>query len=212
MLAAEYGHTDAVTALLAHPGIEVNGQDKYGWTALMHAAQCGHTEAVTALLAHPGIEVNGQDKYGWTALMMAARHGHTDVVTALLAHPGVEANLQSTSDMRLFDSLIKLASDKNFARALQTYLSEHHLPNYLKRRSNEGDYRHWYGKLFGVKKDIKLAAAKALLSGGDLAPHKKALSDGELGRIYRLLQACTGLQVSMREHVVMGMRETLRNV
>ncbi len=41
MYAARCGHTEAVTALLAHPGIEVNGQNKYSWTALMYAARCG---------------------------------------------------------------------------------------------------------------------------------------------------------------------------
>ena len=57
MLAADGGHTETVTALLAAPGLEVNAANGAGGTALMLAAFGGHIETVTALLAAPGLEV-----------------------------------------------------------------------------------------------------------------------------------------------------------
>jgi hypothetical protein len=73
---------------------------------------------------------------------------------------------------------------------MRAYLTHHHLADYIYRRSNQEDYQHFYGRWFGDNKSLKLAAAKALQNGGDVTPHKKALSGGELLDIHLLLEAC----------------------
>ena len=90
--AAEEGNTEAVRALLATPGVDVNAANGYGYTALVLAAGRGHAETVTALLAAPGLDVNAADGDGYTALMRAAARGHAGTVTALLAAPGLDVN------------------------------------------------------------------------------------------------------------------------
>ena len=89
--AAAEGHTGAVTALLATPGLDVNAVDEEGRTALIMAAGEGQTEAVTALLHAPGLDVNAASSAG-TALMLAAGQGFTETVTALLDAPCVDVN------------------------------------------------------------------------------------------------------------------------
>ena len=91
MRAANGGHTDRVTALLAAPGLNMNAATVTGRTALMWAVVGGHAETVTALLASPGLNVN-VDRYGQTALMQAVEGGHAETVTALLAAPGLDVN------------------------------------------------------------------------------------------------------------------------
>ena len=93
--AAAEGHTEAVTALLAAPGLDVNAVDDAGYTALMWAASGGYTETVTALLAAPGLDVNAVDGAGYTALIWAASGGYTETVAALLAAPGLDVNAAS---------------------------------------------------------------------------------------------------------------------
>uniref|UniRef100_A0A7S3LZM0 Uncharacterized protein n=1 Tax=Spumella elongata TaxID=89044 RepID=A0A7S3LZM0_9STRA len=71
MRASPYGQIEVAKMLLAHPGIDVNLQNKGGDTALMNASLKGHTEIVLMLLAQPGIIINIQNKNGKTALGLA---------------------------------------------------------------------------------------------------------------------------------------------
>ena len=88
--AARDGHTAIVERLLAAEGIDVNGVDEDGNTALILAADEGHTDIVELLLAVPGIDVNANP--GETALIKAASEGHTDIAELLLAVPGINVN------------------------------------------------------------------------------------------------------------------------
>ena len=90
--AARDGHTAIVERLLAAEGIDVNGVDEEGDTALILAADQGHTDIVELLLAVPGIDVNANP--GETALIVAASEGHTDIAELLLAVPGINVNAE----------------------------------------------------------------------------------------------------------------------
>jgi ankyrin repeat protein len=69
--ACREGQLDRVELLLAG-GVDVNAQDKLGWTALMYASANGQKDTVELLLAK-GADVNAQDEYGRTVLMLASR-------------------------------------------------------------------------------------------------------------------------------------------
>ena len=85
MLAADRGHAETVTALLAAPGLDMNAADGDGRTALMVAANGGHAETVTALLAYPGVDVNAADGDGRTARALARARGHVRIASLLRA-------------------------------------------------------------------------------------------------------------------------------
>ncbi len=72
--AIDAGDVGAAVKLLA-AGADVNGKNREGMTALMHAALNGNPE-LTELLLRKGARVNLTDIFGITALMQASWAGH----------------------------------------------------------------------------------------------------------------------------------------
>ncbi|KAL3055986.1 hypothetical protein OYC64_018649 [Pagothenia borchgrevinki] len=92
MLAAAGGQDD-ILRLLIRKGVKVNGRQKNGTTALMHAAEKNFLTTV-AILLEAGSCVNAQTLSGETALMKACKRGNTDVVRLLLEY-GADCNIMS---------------------------------------------------------------------------------------------------------------------
>ena len=82
LLAARFGHGEAVRLLLQHD-TDVNGRDASGKTPLYWVCQNGHPTLVPQLL-EAGADVNAQDAEGRHALMACCRQGHTDVAHMLV--------------------------------------------------------------------------------------------------------------------------------
>jgi ankyrin repeat protein len=80
--AARQGNLNQMQGLLDR-GIDVDGRDQGGLTALLYAAHAGHPEVVTLLLER-GADINVKGVAGDTPLMKAARKGHAECVTLLL--------------------------------------------------------------------------------------------------------------------------------
>ena len=77
-------------------GVDVNGKDSEGYTALMKAALAGHPDIVRALIK-AGADVEAKTTAsGATALMIAAEEGQTEAVQALLESPGIKKDAQDT--------------------------------------------------------------------------------------------------------------------
>ncbi|KAK1902487.1 M-phase phosphoprotein 8 [Dissostichus eleginoides] len=92
MLAAAGGQDD-ILRLLIRKGVKVNGRQKNGTTALMHAAEKNFLTTV-AILLEAGSCVNAQTLSGETALMKACKRGNADVVRLLLEY-GADCNIMS---------------------------------------------------------------------------------------------------------------------
>ncbi|XP_068185625.1 M-phase phosphoprotein 8 isoform X3 [Antennarius striatus] len=92
MLAAAGGQDD-ILRLLIRKGVKVNGRQKNGTTALMHAAEKNFLTTV-AILLEAGSYVNAQTLSGETALMKACKRGNADVVRLLLEY-GADCNILS---------------------------------------------------------------------------------------------------------------------
>ncbi len=86
---AQSGFTEEVKVLLSK-NVNVNSQDKDGWTALMAASSNGHTKIVNILL-NTGADVNRGNNFGATALMIATLEGHTNIVISLI-NKGADVN------------------------------------------------------------------------------------------------------------------------
>ena len=84
--AARYGDIVRVKLLLDDKHINVNLQDKFGWTALHCASWNGHLEIVQLLLQDERIDVNIQEENGRTALDVAIRHNKTNVAKLLIQY------------------------------------------------------------------------------------------------------------------------------
>jgi ankyrin repeat protein len=86
---------ELIEDILTYTLVDVNLQDKWGWTALMLATIMGKEKFIELLLNHPGIDVNLQDYDGWTALMGAAAMEREKCVELLLKHPGIDVTLKN---------------------------------------------------------------------------------------------------------------------
>ena len=79
---AQAGDLDAVSLFL-RAGIDVDGRDEKGITALMLASFEGHID-IARLLIKRGADVSAQDQFAYSPLMGASLHGHTEVAAFLL--------------------------------------------------------------------------------------------------------------------------------
>uniref|UniRef100_A0A3B4Y295 M-phase phosphoprotein 8 n=1 Tax=Seriola lalandi dorsalis TaxID=1841481 RepID=A0A3B4Y295_SERLL len=93
MLAAAGGQDD-ILRLLIKKGVRVNGRQKNGTTALMHAAEKQNFLTTVAILLEAGSYLNAQTLSGETALMKACKRGNADVVRLLLEY-GADCNILS---------------------------------------------------------------------------------------------------------------------
>ena len=90
--AAKAGKKEKVEELLLQ-GAQIDGEEKYDWTALMGAAYYGRKETAELLIAN-GANVNERSNHGYTALMGAACNGHKEIVEFLIAK-GANVNERS---------------------------------------------------------------------------------------------------------------------
>ena len=84
MEATHWGNYEAVDLLLAQPGINVNHQCSWGWTALHYACERDWVAILKRLLQAPGILVNEKGHLGYTPIMAAAINGDWDAVEFLM--------------------------------------------------------------------------------------------------------------------------------
>ncbi|KAH6902889.1 ankyrin repeat-containing domain protein [Coprinopsis sp. MPI-PUGE-AT-0042] len=92
---------------LVDAGLDVNGKDVKGFTALTYAVQAGNPNAIRALLQLEGVDVNSEDHQRRTLLMVACdvrwlytpemsmRGGKTHPLYLLLNHPGLNVNAKN---------------------------------------------------------------------------------------------------------------------
>ncbi|XP_077583561.1 M-phase phosphoprotein 8 isoform X4 [Stigmatopora nigra] len=99
MLAAAGGQDD-ILRLLIRKGVRVNGRQKNGTTALMHAAEKNFVTTV-AILLEAGSYLNAQNAIGETALMKACKRGNADVVRLLLEN-GADCHIQTKNKADAF--------------------------------------------------------------------------------------------------------------
>jgi hypothetical protein len=151
------------------------------YTPLMLAASYGHHKTVKLLIddyaANPYI--NSKARFGFGIL---GRYSAFDCANSLVFRPYVsKAKQQSVNDV---------LESKDHERLLKEALNI-----YITKRSQQAEYTNQISVLnhsicsFGVSKTDKIKAATALLyklNGDevDLEPHKRALQNGELGKMF----------------------------
>ena len=83
---------DVIQHCITKNAIDINMQDKDGWTALMYTAYTNNIE-VTKYLIEYGADVNIQNIDGSTALIHAACEGYLETIMCLVEH-GAQIDIQ----------------------------------------------------------------------------------------------------------------------
>jgi len=79
------GHLEIVKNLLAHPGININAQDRNGVTAISFGCRFGCESVIQVLLKDPRVDVTLCDHEGHTPLWWASWKGKQEVIEWLIA-------------------------------------------------------------------------------------------------------------------------------
>ena len=82
---ASYRNNLEIINLLLRYGVDVNGTDQYGDTALHYACYLGYSDIVSVLLNHPNIRVDIRNNYGSTPLHYACQYSYVDIVNLLIS-------------------------------------------------------------------------------------------------------------------------------
>ena len=161
--AIRQGDVDAVRDHL-RSGVDIDGLDRYGQTALMLAAHAGHREVVETLIVH-GADLNITAKFGLSALMLALVGGHAEVAH-LLAKAGADLSLRGTGAPGFAG---KTAYDLAVERGMLE-LSEELSPTVGNRRQEKSDAE----RCAACEKFKEIDAA---FRAGDLAALRVAVDD-----------------------------------
>lgn len=116
--AVEEGDENIFRALL--PFVDINAQNRWGATALIHATFSGQINMVKLILQIPGVNINIQTNEGNTALIFAINKNKMEIAKLLLTQPDIDVNLQTKedgntalilADMRMNVEIVKLLLD-----------------------------------------------------------------------------------------------------
>jgi len=81
--AAQMGHNAMIDHLVEQYGVDPNGWDRDGWTALHWAAKCGFVHTVKHLVEKHHVGIHKTRRRGKTALDVAEEHGRTECAAVL---------------------------------------------------------------------------------------------------------------------------------
>ncbi|KAK7938433.1 hypothetical protein WMY93_001759 [Mugilogobius chulae] len=115
------GGQDDILRLLIRKGVRVNGRQKNGTTALMHAAEKNFLTTV-AILLEAGAYVNAQTLGGETALMKACKRGNMDVVRLLLEY-GADCSIMSKHGKNTAMYFAKLSNNLMVCDLIKDHIS-----------------------------------------------------------------------------------------
>ena len=88
MYLSAYGEINEIKNQFSLSSVDINAQDKGGYTALMYAASGGHFKVVELLLSF-GADKGLVTKKGNNALFFAKNNSHTEIISILHANPPV---------------------------------------------------------------------------------------------------------------------------
>ncbi len=109
------GDLDKIKRMVAD-GADINAQDNFDWTPLIHATHRNHINAVLYLL-NRGANINKVGENNWTALHYAVNEGLTDMVEILLKH-GADVELEDNDGKKAMD----LATDIEIKQMIIRYM------------------------------------------------------------------------------------------
>lgn len=113
------GHAELVRFVLRVPGVDVNAQDKTGFSALHWACLHGRDDIVALLVQVDGIDTRTPDSEGLPPLHGAVVAGHAGVVRVLLASGKIDAAQRDEDGDRALDLARRYSRDESVLRLLE---------------------------------------------------------------------------------------------
>lgn len=86
--ASRNGNLEKVRFLVEQKNVDVNIQNRFGFTPLMYASYQGYMQMVQYLVEHGGANINKKNVDHYTALMYAIRQRHSNIVQYLMQQQG----------------------------------------------------------------------------------------------------------------------------
>lgn len=187
--AAEKDILETVCELIGK--VDINAQDKHGYTALIKACENNHKNIVQLLLqvsgtthsgqAHNPIDVNlREEERGNTALIMASQNGRTDIVKLLLAIKNIDVNIQRDSG----DTALLRATERGHVDIVKLLLQTPDIN--LNIANNDGRTARYYAKdwsgmlaLLARKIDKLIAQVMQAIEDNDAITFKKRIAQLE---------------------------------
>ncbi|RPA91208.1 ankyrin [Choiromyces venosus 120613-1] len=102
-----FGLDEFVSSLMELKSTDINQQDFYGSTPLVHVVRCGSHSIFTLLLRDPHIRADIGDKNGITPLFQAAWSGNEMMLERLLTMPTVSPGVKDTWGRTPLDAAAK---------------------------------------------------------------------------------------------------------
>ena len=104
MLACQLGYPSVVARLVEEQDLDVNFQDKDGFTAAYLAVKLGLTECISALARVDTVDWTKADKNGYTPLYWALYNGNTKIVDIIVSQSNIDYNVITNDGYTLSDA------------------------------------------------------------------------------------------------------------
>ena len=98
MVACRAGNSAIVSRLVQVPGLDINYQDRDGFTAAILASNKGHTECVRRLAETDRVDWNKRNRSGQTPLywaLISVRSTQTDIVNIIVGQPNIDYTVKN---------------------------------------------------------------------------------------------------------------------
>ena len=104
MLACLLGYPSVVSRLVEEQDLDINFQDKDGFTAAYLAVKMGLTECISALARVDTVDWTKADKNGYTPLYWALYNGNTKIVDIIVSQSNIDYNVITNDGYTLSDA------------------------------------------------------------------------------------------------------------
>lgn len=115
--ATRRNNSQLVSFLVEERGVEPNGANKYGWTALHEAAKAGNVDLM-GLFLEKKASLEKANEHGWTALHVASSVGQLEAVKFLIEH-GANVNALSMKN----ETALKVAVNRKQYEVVRYYVT-----------------------------------------------------------------------------------------
>ena len=113
MFACRAGNSAIVSRLVQVPGLDINYQDRRGWTVAQRASGRCHTQCVRILAETGRVDWNKRNKRGRTPLYLALRRGRSDIVDIIVQQPNIDYNVKNNGGVTLAQLAVKKGNVKS---------------------------------------------------------------------------------------------------
>ena len=142
MLACLLGYPSVVSRLVEEQDLDINFQDKDGFTAAYLAVKMGLTECISALARVDTVDWTKADKNGYTPLYWALYKGNTKIVDIIVSQSNIDYNVKTNEGYTLSDAAAQW-TNMSFAAVLRLVRLSPDRVDFMKMLARQKKYNNW---------------------------------------------------------------------